>query len=58
MILAFLIATLVIFSFNLIISLIAIGIQIQVGQVSIIHLINIVLALIMISWNIVALISL
>jgi len=58
MILAFLIATLVIFSFNLIVSLLAVGIQIQLGEVSIIHLINIVLALIMISWNIVALISL
>lgn len=58
MILAFLIATLVIFSFNLIISLLAVGVQIQIGQVSVIHLINIVLALIMISWNIVALISL
>lgn len=58
MILAFLIATLIIFSFNLIISLLAVGVQIQIGQVSVIHLINIVLALIMISWNIVALISL
>jgi hypothetical protein len=58
MILSFLIATLVIFSFNLIISLLAIGVSIQIQQVSLIHLINVVIALIMISWNIVALISL
>jgi hypothetical protein len=58
MIIGFLIATLIIFIINLSLSLVVIALSVQIGNITLIHLISVVVSLVMISWNILAIASL
>jgi len=58
MILSFLIATLVVFIMNLFFTLIALGASAAKQQLNILYIVNIFLILLMITWNILALVSL
>lgn len=58
MVLAFLIATLVIFSINLFLNILILGVSFVQENVPVIAIVNVVATLVMLTWNIFALISL
>jgi hypothetical protein len=58
MVLAFLIATLVIFSINLFLNILILGVSFIQENVPVIAIVNVVATLVMLTWNIFALISL
>jgi hypothetical protein len=58
MVLAFLIATLVIFSINLFLNILILGVSFIKENVPVIAIVNVVATLVMLTWNIFALISL
>lgn len=58
MVLAFLIATLIIFSINLFLNILILGVSFIQEKVPVIAIVNVVATLVMLTWNIFALISL